>query len=439
MRSRWDYFLIILIFLVTACNLPSTADTATPLATPLPLTPTPAEATPTIEISPTPTNTVTLTTIPSQISLEPRCVLTKSPQTLDTTSFNNYPESIQGFINGGATPKELDQALYEAGVENQPIGVASADMTGDGKTDMVVSIFNPSSDNIPPSGKLLIYICENGQYKLEYEQISEKVWGAPGIRYLQDLDADGRAELVESSPTCGASTCFEDVKVQVWNGSGFRNRFEGNSTDLPFPDIHISDPENDGYYQIEIVASGFGSVGAGPQRNVSRVWSYHPDSGLWVPGRDIMGPSNYRIHVLYDAESATRQGNYPEALQLYGRVVHDTTLDDWVDPEKERSDLGAYALFKTAIVYLLQGQDDFAQTTFKQLASAYPAGTPQHAYVEMAATFQSAYQNNDFAAACAVAREFAATHDEQIFTPLGSLSFGYANPDYTPHDVCPLP
>lgn len=439
MKSQWWYFLLIFVFLITSCNLPSQTNTETPVPTLASLTPTKSPAKPTIKASPIPTSILSVTSTPSQISSEPTCVLSKVNQTLVSTSFDNYPESIQGFINDGATPDELDKALYDLGIENQPIGVASADMTGDGKTDIVVSVFDPSSENIPPSGKLLIFICENGQYKLLLEQDSEMNWGAPGIRYLQDIDADGRAELVESSPSCGASTCFEDVQVQVWNGSGFEDRFEGDSTDLPFPDIRISDPNNDGFFQIEIVASGFGSVGAGPQRNFTRVWSYHPDSRFWIPGKDILGPSNYRIHVLFDAEVATSQGNYQDALQLYGRVIHDTTLDDWIDPEKERADLAAYALFKTALVYILQGQDSFAETTFKQLADTYPVGTSQHSYVLMADAFRSNYQSNGFSTACTAAREFALNHADQVLSPLSSQSFGYANKDYTPQDVCPIP
>lgn len=439
MKSRWDYFLIILVFLITACNLPSSTKIATPILPTLPFTPTPKEVTPTIKVLPTFTNPGTITTVPSQISLEPRCVLGKSTQTLETTSFEKYPEAIQAFINSGATPEDLDKVLYEAGIENQPIGVASADLTGNGKMDFVVSIFNPSSENIPPSGKILIYVCENGRYLLGYEEESEKNWGAPGIRYLQDLNDDGGADLVESSPSCGASTCFEDVKVQEWNGSRFENRFEGSSTDLPFPDIRINGPGNDGFYQIEIVASGFGSVGAGPQRNISRIWSYHPDDELWIPGEDILGKSNFRIHILFDAESALNQGDYTEALQLYGRVIHDTTLDDWIDPAEERSNLTAYSLFKSAIVYILQGQSDFAQTTFKQLAAEFPDDTSQHAYTLMEDAFLNAYNDNNYSTACLAAREFAAIHEEQILTPLGSQSFGYANPDYKSNDVCPLP
>ena len=148
MKSQWCYFLIIIFFLITSCNLPSKAITETPLTTPLSLTPTKSLAKPTTEDSPIPTSTLSVTSTPSQASSEPTCVLSKVNQTLVSTSFDNYPESIQGFINGGATPDELDQTLYDLGIENQPVGVASADMTGDGKTDIVVSIFDPSSENI---------------------------------------------------------------------------------------------------------------------------------------------------------------------------------------------------------------------------------------------------------------------------------------------------
>ena len=311
------------------------------------------------------------------------------------------------------------------------------DFNGDGKNDVVVSIINPESQNIPPEGKFLIYLCSTSNYELAYQQISDPGFGVPSIRYVQDLDADEQDEIVVSSPTCGAHTCFESVQVIGWVGGGFENRLVGNTADLPYPDIRVEDTDGDQIYDIIITGSGFGSVGAGPQRNTTHIWGYDPNVSRWSKVEEVLGPSNFRIHILHDAELAALNGDYPSALQLYGRVIHDSTLDDWIDPQKEREYLAAYALYKSALIYLIQGQENFALATINQLRSTYPPGKPQYGYVQMVEIFQQAYISNGLSVACEEAREFAGNNSEQVLTPLGANSFGYGNPDYQSKDICP--
>lgn len=407
----------------TATVPPATA--TPPPATALLATETPVpEASPTLPPSPTPGG-------------EP-CLPSQAQVSLQAGDFSSFPQSILDFLNAGGSLEALDQGLYTAGVANQPISVAAADLTGDGSRDVVVSIYNPDSVAIPPGGSLLIYTCASGQYRLSYEENTEDTWGAPGIRYLQDLNDDGSAELVAARPTCGAHTCFEDITILAWDGSTFENRLEGTTTDLPYPDVFLEDPEGDGNYDLIVVGSGIGSVGAGPQRSLMRSWVYDPETELWIPAGETLGESNYRIHVLHDAEMSALVGAYDEALLLYGRVVQDTTLEDWNAPDTERANLGAYALFKTGVVHLLQGNQEFAQSTFNQQAETYPAGTTGHAYVELAQVFQDAYAGDESVIqGCAAARQYASQHAEEILEPLGPTTFGYANPEFEPEDICP--
>lgn len=356
---------------------------------------------------------------------------------LNATAFSEYPQAALTFLDNGGTPEMLDAALSQAGIANQPRAVATTDMTGDGKYEVVVSIFDPASTTLPPSGALLIYVCQEGQYVLPLQLLSPEGWGAFGIRYLTDVNNDGPVELITSAATCGASTCFEEVQILAWNGSTFEDRLRGTTTDLPYPDIRLDDPEGDGTLDLKVVGTGMGSVGAGPQRDVSRVFEYDPLTRHWIQQPDTFEPSNYRIHILHDADAAARNGDYLAALGLYGRVVYDTTLQDWLNPEKERADLAAYALFQSGVLYLLADQTEYAQTTFAQLQSAYPVGTPQYGYVELAAAFRQAFSSGGKEAGCAAVQEYATQHPAEILTPLGQESFGYGNPTYTPENLCP--
>ncbi|HVN56132.1 MAG TPA: hypothetical protein VMT46_17505 [Anaerolineaceae bacterium] len=379
------------------------------------------------------------TPVPTQAASlpNPLCVTSQSHPDFQRGDFGQYPQAILRFLNGGATVEELSKSLYDAGVASQPRTAMADDMTGDGQQDVVVSIFNPNSRRIPPSGTLLIYVCESSGYRQAFQLATTEDQGAPGIRFLQDLNADGKADLVTSQGSCGASTCFEAVQILTWNGSEFDNALEGSSADLADPDIQIKDPGSSGVYQLVITAGGAGSLGAGPQRIVTRTWIYDPASQHWKPGSDQVASSTYRIHVLQDADVAFKKGDYALAEALYRQVRDDQpALADWMDPVSEKANLGAYAAFKIIVIETVQKKSTQAQKDLASITGNVEARSPQQAYVEMAREFVSAYAV-DPSTACAIIKRYAASHAGQVLDPLGSKVFGNSNRDIQPEDLCP--
>lgn len=355
---------------------------------------------------------------------------------LNQAPFGTYPQAILDALNGGASVEALDQALYDLGIANIPVSNAEADLTGDGIYDRVVSIINPLSESLPPAGRLLVYTCSSGQFALSYDLPSPDFEGAPGIRFLQDMNFDRRAEVVISLPTCGASTCFENAQILSWDGEDFTNRLEGSSGDLPYPSIAVSDDDGDQFYNLEVTASGSGSAGAGPQRTLLRIWIYQSGSKTWVPGADIPGASGYRIHILHDADTLAAQGDLENAVRFYQRVASDSTLMDWADPETEQANLGAYARYRLVVLFYRLGQLPFVDSVFSEMESLYPLESPQRPYVDLARVFLSAFRDGDFSSACQVAREYASAHENEILLPLGQQVFGFGNKEYTPEGVC---
>lgn len=432
MKSCLRTIILISAFLVSACRQTE--------ATPAAVTETIA-VTATIANSTEPVVSATATELPTRTSTPvietPWCIPLEAEVELAEVAFAEYSQAILAFLNDGGMPEALDDQLYQAGVANQPVAVDFADMTGDGRFDIVVSIYDPVSESVPPEGILLIYICRNGSYQIAYLEVSSDGWGTPGIDYLQDLNGNGQAELVTSSAVCGAHTCFEEVQVLAWNGNEFENHLDGETSDLPFPDVRVIDSEGDGVFDLELTGSGFGSVGAGPSRGVTRIWVFDVESGFWLKDVEIPELTNYRIHFLHDAETAARNEDYRQALMLYGRIIQDMSLEDWADPLEEQATLSAYALYKTGLIHYYRGNERVGNSTFDQLRSAYPPDSPQNAYIEMADAFQEAYEQGDFGDGCDAAREFAEENAELILVPLGPVQFGYASPELTPHDVCP--
>jgi hypothetical protein len=437
----------IVICLITSCNMPATKDVIStgeniPTADDSGLSETSPPTAAETDVDGATTQEPVAPPTARQPSPEPKiidqvCVPPQTHERFSAPNFDDYLDVILAYINSGATPDELDRALYDAGVGNQPVALVSGDMTGDGKLDLVVSIFDPQSTDIPPAGTLLIYICQDAKYTFVHVDASDPGWSAPGIRYSQDINADGRMELITSSIACGAHTCYEEVKALVWNGLAFENRLEGISDDLPYPDIQITDYDGDGIFDIEITGSGIGSLGAGPQRNITRVWKFDPGTGYWVVGEEIAGYSDYRLHVLHDADDSTKRGEYDVAQVLYRRVIDDPSLLDWVDPPIEQKNLGAYAHFRIVALNTLRGKTGDAQAILDVMMERYPQGSPQYAYVEMAAGYMSTFVSAGVDGACAAASTYADANAENVLTPLGSLAFGYGNRDYKPEDMCP--
>jgi hypothetical protein len=309
-------------------------------------------------------------------------------------------------------------------------------MTGDGLAEVVVSIFDPWSQAALPPGTLLIYSCSGGKYHQIYRHDSAKEAGPPHLWYIEDLNSDGQAELVVSEATCGANTCTEEVQILVWTGAAIENRLRGSSADLPTPDIRLAETGEAGVLAVEVVSDGIISADAGPQRGELRRWVVDPTSGEWEVERDELLGSEFRIHVLHDAEAAAQEGDHNLALALYGKVAEDEGLLDWLDPDEERANLGAYARYKLALLFDASGQEALALEVLDEMRRQYPVGTPQGAFVEMVELYRQEALAGGAEEACRAVMEFVRDHSREILEPLGPSAFGYANREFTPADVC---
>jgi hypothetical protein len=347
--------------------------------------------------------------------------------------FVEFPDAILTFLNAGGTPEELTAELLLLGVGLEGGPVVTDDFTGDGRIDVAVSIHNTSS---PPQGALVVYTCQDGGYVPSYLFLSDPAYQTPEVILVQDLNADIQNELVISSRTCGAHTCYYDVRILSWNGVEMENKLQGTTTDLPYPNIQVTDFDGDGIYAFEATGTAIGAVGAGPQRDRIRVWEYDPATGYWAFSSETLGPSEFRIHVVHDADAAMRRGEYLIAALLYQQVIEDDALKDWMDFSLERAYLSAYAYFKRVVAASFLGELDEANELLEEMARLY-IETDQQGYVELAGDFVEAFLTGGEEAGCAAAHEYAALNPELILDPLGSSVFGYANPDYAPEDICP--
>ncbi len=338
--------------------------------------------------------------------------------------------ALANYLNAGGSIDRLEPWMPSGG-----LAPLQADVNGDGWMDWVVVILHSDALTIPPGGTLSLLRCSGSAYTLSFALTSTDR-GAPVLHAAADLTGDGAADLLVGLPACGAHTCFEQALLLVWNGATLVDRLEGSSDDLPNPTYHVTPAGAGGSGRVEVQGTGVGSVGAGPYRPVVRTWSWDPHAQRFVVTRETTLPTNYRIHVLHDADRAYLEGDYALAQDLYHRVVTDDSLDDWEAGESGRQNMAAYATFRKVLTYLRMGDQGDAQVAYGILQNGYPEGSAGRGYAQMARAFWEEYgASNDLALACAAAQTFAQAHPTEILDPLYQ---GYANPTYTPQDVCPV-
>lgn len=424
--------------IASACNLPlsATAEPPTDVAYGDQVEPTGVPATPFVGASPT---SLPGPTAGPQVTPQPiTCpVPSGSPPVPSLQAPASYIQDVLAFLNGGGSPHDLQLQIQSAGLSPQAgIPLAQQDFNGDGLNDVAVSLLTPDASSIMVPGYLYVFVCIGQAYALAYQSAAVAQFGAPEIIDARDLNADGAADLLLARETCGAHTCFSRLEALTWRQNALVNVLHGESDDLPYPSIRVVGPGPAGRFDIAVTGTGIGSAGAGPYRGITRTWAWNAAGDALVPGPDLTLPSTYRIHILNDADQADLGGSYAAALQLYDQVIHDDSLQDWVDPSSERANLSAYALFREVVTELQVNDVAAAQTDYQALRNAYPPASLGGAYGLLAQAFWTAYQStNSIGLACAQAQAFAQANEATILQP---LYFGYANPVYTAADICPI-
>lgn len=355
-----------------------------------------------------------------------------SPKLPDLLSKAERAQGLLEYLNAGGSIAGLETFVIDSrlGPAEGP-ALIEADITGDGQNDLTISLRDSDQE---PFGVLFVYTCFQKSYRLSFATSPGMGIHAPVIRAHQDLTADGVADLLISKSICGAHTCSWQVEILTYVDGQPQNRLQGNMDDMPSPRLELLGPNHDGSIDIALTATGISSVGAGPFRQFTRIWSWDSHNYLFIPSEDSLLPPTYRIHLVHDADLAYSEGAFPTAIELFDRVIVDNNLDDWIEGEEGRAILSAYALFRQLLSHLQMNEFGSARSTYEALLANYPADIPGHSFGELAMQFWTEYQQEgDFVQACAVAQQFAMANQEDILEP---LVYGYANRLYVASDIC---
>ena len=355
-----------------------------------------------------------------------------------------YPDLLTLYLNAGGSITSLEQQMMTWGaIVDDPnlFGNGSAglvrddvDFDGDGLRDVLVVALNrqpemPSVAEYP--GRLFMFICRGAAYGLAYQVSNDDYSSFPVVRLLDDLNADGRTDLLYEFITCGAHTCYDDYHGLRWDAEAatFVDLLAEQRAE-PYASVEAQD--RDGVQEIVVHGGAIGSVGAGAQRTYDYIYAW--DGEQYALSDKVLTSDEFVIHIVNDADAALDSGGYDEALTLYQRALTDPNLLNFGDTRS--LDLDRYAQYKIIVTLAAMGDYDAAQNNYRDLLANFSETQPGGEFVMDARRFWTVFSTNrDIVAACmAVVDSLAVNYAEN--SPLNQ--FGYANRYYQPHDICPF-
>lgn len=352
---------------------------------------------------------------------------------------SDWPVNVLSYLNQGGSLSGLIEAL--PGLEqDDPGGLAAAkeDLNGDSYDDFAITLAEQApamEGQHAGQSTLLIFLCDLDTFRLAHAASSKPEADRFHLHQIIDVTGDGVKELLVMQELCGAHTCFQAWEILQWQTNEFVNILQGRSDDLPSPTLALHGPREDGSMVVEITAGGIQSAGAGPARAITREWLWSNADSLFIIFGERLAPASFRIHLLHDADEAARTGNFTEALNGYMRVSEDPSLRDDTFQEQGPTQLSAYALYRTMLLYLNEGMLDQASEAHTFLQEAHPQGSLAEGYAKLAdEVWQSYLAQPDLGRACQIAQAYANQHPETVLDP---LYYGYANKIYTAVDICP--
>jgi len=400
-------------------------------------------------------------TIPGIISQPETCPAPGTPTlSSEPPGFTRYASVIAEYLSNGGAATILEAGLRGWGAMTDQGGLVRADrdFTADGVPEVLVVAFDPQHiEDSPPPGDLFIFGCRDGAYRLLYQAGYAIDRGAPVLYSADDINGDRVNDVVYSVRTCGETRCDDEVHILEWSAP-VENFTSLLAQDViqPNADIVVSDVDADGLQEVSVTTGIIPLPEAGPQRQITSIYKW--DGTLYTLSQTIKPIAEYRIHVIQDGDDDLLASNWADAITAYRKAISSDKLKSWTYPFEDEY-LRAFARFRLMLTYVRAGNITAAQAAHDELIGVFsptplppcdpaadpncpPTPTPLFGpqpgieFKQMADLFWGDYSvNRKLGQACNLVIGYARNNS-------GALdvlnSFGFANRQYTPPDMCPF-
>jgi len=360
--------------------------------------------------------------------------------------------------------EEVQTALQATQWQTNDDALQQADIDGDGINEWLMTTYFLDPEWLMPwanPGDFWIVGQEGLEYRFftpdryfdgDYEAQPEFALGAPTVISTADLTGDGLSDVALSRQTCGAHTCTYFFSILSHHHGDLDSVVqlpespEGWATEDTIVKTYAEvqptrDATGDGISDFLIYGGQVGSAGSGIQRTLTEIWAWNGEAIALADVR--LDPTEYRYHLLWEANDEFDQDNFARASELYQQVIRDRTLLDegsFNDEQAVYDDSRQFAAFRLALIGLLTGKEVDGEAWHQWLREEYGMAP----ITEAAKILIMSSENEAVEASCDVVttylQQFEVTDGEWVTeSPTGTLrDLGYANPSLTAIDVCPL-
>ena len=367
----------------------------------------------------------------------------------------------------GTNPDEIKRDLQAASWINSSEDFLLLDVDRDGQEEWLLSLsFDPNPQSWGTSGDFWI-IGEDLLYRYfepeDYFRIgseSEPIpfaqqfdLTAPQVLAIQDYTGDRSPELLLQRQICGAHTCVQSYTVLGYRNGEIHSLIsqdpyvdtDGTAVVMPSSEVErATDVTRDRRPDLLIHGGTDSSAGAGIQRPRTEVWAW--DDGAMTLDDIRWEPSDYRFHLLYEANYRLEQGNDDRAADLYRQIIEDTSLNDDVmgyNADSVYDSSRQFAAFRLMVMEMMDDDDRQFRNWERWLRRYYPDAPITEAARRMSDRWDDDDSRVD---ACRAAHDYLVAWDNQVpddgdfsDTSTGPLRYmGYGNPLLAGADVCPI-
>jgi len=270
----------------------------------------------------------------------------------------------------GKTPNDLQAWLAACGalVEGES-GVTAAALQSPKSADVVVTIIDPAAVPAEVKGALAVYHAQpQGGYTLARTVDGE---GVITLLRADDINADGKSDLVWTDTTCGAQACFSTLAVESWEGAAYKAWIAGDPTmasaEYAFQDIL---PEGSGE-EILVHGGVIESPDAGPQRAWTETYASLNGAPYTLVGQKY-DRSACLYHAIQDADAllgSWATGGFDPAIAAYQAALNDPTLTACWTVKDEVPLLKDFARFRLVVSHTAVGNPARRQTSPRRSSS----------------------------------------------------------------------